>query len=67
MFLSEQRLANLCGTTKRTIDYALSRGDGFAIQSIRERFGVEIMIVREPTDPMHRARIVLKENRSSRR
>ncbi len=60
MFITESRLAKICGTTKRTIDYAMSRGDEYAVKSIRERFGVEIEIVREPTDPTGRTRIVLK-------
>lgn len=64
MFLSEKRFAKLCGTTKRTIDYALSKGDNFAVNSIKARFGVEIEIIREPTDPTGRARIILKREES---
>lgn len=60
MFASMRRLADLCGTSKRVIKYAISKGDDFAVKSIKERFGVEIKIVREPIDPIGRARIVLK-------
>ena len=60
MFLSERQLAKICGTSKRVIEYAMSKGDDFAVKDIKERFGVEIEIRREPTDPTGRARIVLK-------
>lgn len=66
MFLTKSRLAKLCGVSLTVITRFLSKGDDYAVSRIKERFGIEIQIVREPEELEEPVYILLLKGSSAK-